>query len=710
MHEDAFTCSLTSPASFTLGEPIVVTFSITNNSPGPVRVLVWGSPLEDEVSNYLEVRRDGEKLPYDGRYRKRGTPEPDAYRAIAASETVTVVRDISQSYPIDVPGEYTVALVGDLLDAFELPPTGEPDQPRTNFERHRLPAQALTTSFTVVAGGAPRRTTAYHARATESAAAAARSSHLDSDVPRIDGGTGDQQQIVWTAHQAAQDSVDLVLDLLIKRSPAENHPYDDLLGEITDARWRAVTGNVENIRTGLHSDLTYDLTGGPVCDPMTVAYSDVGTHTIHLCALFWTLSPAGFDTFYGTIVHEMSHLNAGTDDVTYGLANCRDLADGDPDQAITNADSYEYFVETIGGQIAARSELGVISRTSDRLDVFGSCHDATVNETSWQDGSNWDGIGNWRNRGGFFVPGSRISAVSRTSDRIDLFGVAYDGTVNTALWHHLEGWSHWRNIGGNFLLGAGGGVTAIARDPDNLQLFIVGDDGIVYTAWWQQGHDWVGLEGWTPIGGSFPVGGRISAVSRTPDRIDLVTLGGDNDDNNQVYTLSWHQGQDWGTSTHWEGIGGSFPISSFAAAVSRAPDHIDVFILGNDGQVYTSWWHDGDGWSGLNGWQPLGGAFEPAARISAVARTADNLDLFSVSGDGNVRTAWWQEGHAWSGIGNAWKAIGGTFPRVGTVAAVSRTPDLLDLFVTGADGMVYTSWWNTGSDWSGYNGWMPLGC
>jgi peptidyl-Lys metalloendopeptidase len=36
---------------------------------------------------------------------------------------------------------------------------------------------------------------------------------------------------------------------------------------------------------------------------------------------------------------------AATDDVVYGQAGARDFADSDPDLAITNADSHEYFVE-----------------------------------------------------------------------------------------------------------------------------------------------------------------------------------------------------------------------------------------------------------------------------------------------------------------------------------------------------------------------------
>ena len=42
------------------------------------------------------------------------------------------------------------------------------------------------------------------------------------------------------------------------------------------------------------------------------------------------------------------------------------------------------------------------------------------------------------------------------------------------------------------------------------------------------------------------------------------------------------------------------------AAVSRTPDSIDLFIVGNDGRVYTSRWESGEEYSGVNNnWRPL---------------------------------------------------------------------------------------------------------
>jgi peptidyl-Lys metalloendopeptidase len=70
-------------------------------------------------------------------------------------------------------------------------------------------------------------------------------------------------------------------------------------------------------------------------------------YNIYLCRVFWQAPLSGTDSKAGTLIHEMSHFNvvAGTDDVVYGQTGARNLADTDPNAAITNADSHEYFAE-----------------------------------------------------------------------------------------------------------------------------------------------------------------------------------------------------------------------------------------------------------------------------------------------------------------------------------------------------------------------------
>jgi peptidyl-Lys metalloendopeptidase len=70
-------------------------------------------------------------------------------------------------------------------------------------------------------------------------------------------------------------------------------------------------------------------------------------YKIYLCKVFWQAPLSGTDSKAGTLIHEMSHFDvvAGTDDVVYGQSGAMNLAINDPNAAITNADSHEYFAE-----------------------------------------------------------------------------------------------------------------------------------------------------------------------------------------------------------------------------------------------------------------------------------------------------------------------------------------------------------------------------
>jgi peptidyl-Lys metalloendopeptidase len=70
-------------------------------------------------------------------------------------------------------------------------------------------------------------------------------------------------------------------------------------------------------------------------------------YKIYVCKAFWSAPLTGTDSKGGTLVHEMSHFTvvAGTDDLAYGQQAAGQLAISDPNKAINNADSHEYFGE-----------------------------------------------------------------------------------------------------------------------------------------------------------------------------------------------------------------------------------------------------------------------------------------------------------------------------------------------------------------------------
>ena len=109
-------------------------------------------------------------------------------------------------------------------------------------------------------------------------------------------------------------------------------------------------------------------------------------------------------------------------------------------------------------------------------------------------------------------------------------------------------------------------------------------------------------------------------------------------------TIGWNHG-----GGDWRRLGGFFPKAAPVAPVVRSLHgrawFWDLFVTGNDGAVYmSSTWLGERKWTGeADNWRPLGGFFPAGAPLAAVAVTAENLDLFVIGNDGGAYTSWWQE-------------------------------------------------------------------
>jgi hypothetical protein len=153
---------------------------------------------------------------------------------------------------------------------------------------------------------------------------------------------------------------------------------------------------------------------------------------------------------------------------------------------------------------------------------------------------------------------------------------------------------------------------------------------------------------------------------------------------------------------------------------SRDANHLDTFITGNNGHVYTTWWNSGlPDWASVTGgglWKDIGGTFPVGAPVTVVARDANQLDTFITGNNGHVYTTWWNSSlRDWASVtgGGLWKDIGGTFPVGAPVTVVARDANQLDTFITGNNGHVYTTWWNSSlRDWASVTGgglWKDIG-
>jgi hypothetical protein len=91
--------------------------------------------------------------------------------------------------------------------------------------------------------------------------------------------------------------------------------------------------------------------GGKGIDDGAKAYVTGSTNPtkVHVAQEFFAQPKSGAGTQAGTLVHELTHTWARTDDHEYGPADCQNLAGTNLGKALTNADNYRFFVEAAFG-------------------------------------------------------------------------------------------------------------------------------------------------------------------------------------------------------------------------------------------------------------------------------------------------------------------------------------------------------------------------
>lgn len=148
---------------------------------------------------------------------------------------------------------------------------------------------------------------------------------------------------------------------------------------------------------------------------------------------------------------------------------------------------------------------------------------------------------------------------------------------------------------------------------------------------------------------------------------------------------------------------------SHIAAVSRDPNHMDLFAIDSDGMPRTAGW-DGNPW-GM--WQQLmafdrrGGPlvrFAPCVPIECLSRNQKVLTVLAVDADGVMRLAERNRQGQWAYIwGNLGSAI---FPEFCNLAATTRSPGFMDVFAIPRDGKLHVAWWSNDlwNDWTSLDG------
>jgi hypothetical protein len=130
-----------------------------------------------------------------------------------------------------------------------------------------------------------------------------------------------------------------------------------------------------------------------------------------------------------------------------------------------------------------------------------------------------------------------VSVVSRGADKLDVFVTGSDGGIYTAAWEpgFEDGWHGWSRIG-DLAADPESYIAAVSRGTDKLDIFVVGPDGKVQANGWEPKFP-CGWKGWQNVlDTSFKPGSYLGAISRSSDWLDVFAASVDS----RVYTASWN--------------------------------------------------------------------------------------------------------------------------------------------------------------------------
>ncbi len=320
----------------------VVQFKITNTSKQAVKVPAWQLPSGALDSDLFSVYLDGKKVEYVGKLVKRAPVTDADFITLRAGETKVISADLSSVYDLTTDGEYSISFKSYLQGA-----KTEKGQALTSSNGRMAVLQSVDLRTSI-----------------RSAAPAISNMKLEMDRTKAKPGSGSvvingvtlagcsstQQSQAGTAVVNARNYTQNALNYL--NAGTTGPRYTTWFGSYTSSRYATVKSHFGSIDTAM------DQGGGAIkinCACSGSEYAHVypnRPYEIFVCRAFWPAPATGTDSKAGTLIHEMSHFDivANTDDVVYGQTGAKNLAISNPNDAVRNADSHEYFSENTPNQ------------------------------------------------------------------------------------------------------------------------------------------------------------------------------------------------------------------------------------------------------------------------------------------------------------------------------------------------------------------------
>ena len=296
---------------------VLVRVTLANPTTETMRVLRWNTPADGLSEPLFDVTRDGVPVEYIGPLVKRAAPTAADYLRLEPGATRFYDVDLSEAYSFAAGGAYAIRY---RTTANELLAVG----------RAKVAGGLVSNEFELVVGGRPDPAPSIGA----------------TSVTNPGCSTGQETDLaaaLAAANVYATEAVEYFSD---NRAGAR---YQTWFGTYSATRWPTVRSHVQALASVTGGTGVRFTCGDPLCGSGGVFAFVYPTnpYMVYVCGGFWSAALTGTDSRAGTLIHEITHFTvvAGTDDYAYGQSAAMALAVSNANQAVDNADNYEYFAE-----------------------------------------------------------------------------------------------------------------------------------------------------------------------------------------------------------------------------------------------------------------------------------------------------------------------------------------------------------------------------
>ena len=308
---------------------VACSFEFINVASEDYYLLKRNTPLEGLISPFIAVSYEGRSLEYEGIFVHRDPPTKDEFVLLKAGERVSAVVEINKVFTILHDGLYTIEYIKPLMviQKDDMNQQGRMTQVNVN----NLIYIKLEDTHHLFRPKAVEEGTPDYTVNIESCTTA-----------KFTGGTQKQRDDILKGHKK------LCSKFGVAKGKVKNDDfYKTWFGQYTSSRADKVKTVCQKCIDGLTNKAVNYTINPSRCQSNWNAFTQKGSTNVNLCPAYDSKAvycvSSGAPTKEGILAHEWTHAFARTDDNAYGETANKNLAKNNPDKAVNNADTYEYW-------------------------------------------------------------------------------------------------------------------------------------------------------------------------------------------------------------------------------------------------------------------------------------------------------------------------------------------------------------------------------